>query len=294
MHVPALVCVVCLGLMTLWGGRTAADDVETGRGVATMVIAPDVLADYQHFMRGRRTDEVKDIDATLRRDVLEVFSTLYLLQAGGLDQDIEFVVSPSFDRHLSLMASGSVGMSAAFIDQLDISGTRGLDLVPSFVGPQVQSVGLFTSPGNAQALAAEKIADIRSLTAVSNKAWQQDWRALETAPIAELVSVADWTVMTRMVMAGRVDFLLAPIQRQAPDRLATPVGMLARMRPFAVRVDVDRSIALSLRHPDHDALRAAIEAGLASLALDHFLRDAFTRLYTPSDLEKSLMVVNRR
>jgi len=294
MHVPALVCVVCLSLLTLWGGTAEADDLGVDRGVATMVIAPDVLADYQHFMRGRRVEEVKDIDTTLRRDVLEVFSTLYLLQAGGLAEDIEFVVSPSFDRHLSLMASGSVGMSAAFIDRLDISGTNGLDLVPSFVGQQIQSVGLFTSPGNAQALAAEKLADIHSLTAVSNKAWQQDWRALEAAPIAELVSVADWTVMTRMVMAGRVDFLLAPIQRHAPDRLITPVGTLARMRPFAVRVDVDRLIALSRSHPDHYALRAAVEAGLSSLAADHFLRDAFIQFYTPSDLEKSLMVINRR
>lgn len=258
----------------------------------SFVIAPDVLAKYQLFMRARRLDEVLDIDTALPRDVLEVLTTLYILDASGLAFTPEFVTSPSLERHLTLLESGAVAMSAAHVNFEDLQGFDGLQSRGSIVGDQRRYVGLYTAPGNRVALQARSRRDIRKLSAVSNKAWRLDWKALHDAQLSRVVSVSDWSSMCRMVLAGRVDFLLAPMPGGSADILVTPAGDLMKMAPFAAVFSAARRFVISSNHPDADELSAALDVGIASLGSNHFLHDALRQLYAPRDEDQSVILIN--
>lgn len=259
----------------------------------SFVVAPDVLANYQDFMKGRHLQEVMDIDARLPRDTLEVFITLYSLQLGGLEFQAEFISTPSLERHISLLRSGTVSMSAALIDKLDLQSVEGITSVPAFFDERPRLAGLFTAPGNERALSATTRDDIKALTAISNKSWRADWAALQNIELVRLVSVSDWTAMTRMVLAGRVDFLLAPRQSNHSGELQTPAGPLVQMRPFAVEIHAHRQFAISEKHADADLLRAALEKGKAAIGPQHFINDAIRQAAPAEPPTEILLILNK-
>lgn len=263
-----------------------------GKHPVSFVIAPDVLASYQEFLHGRQIKNVLDINANLPRDTLETFITLYSLHLGGLDYYPEYVTTPSLERHIALLRSGNVAMSAALIDQLDSDSAEGIHNIPSPFPKSDRIVGLFTAPGNEHALKAHTRDAVRALTAISNKSWRADWQALETIGLNGLISVADWTAMSRMVLAGRGDFLLAPRQPRSNAVLETPAGTLVQMKPFGIRLHINRQFALSKKHPDYQKLKAALKSGLRQIGSDHFIQDAINQLETERGRQEILIILN--
>lgn len=256
----------------------------------SLVVAPDVLTNYHRFLDGRHPWEVTDIEGKVERDTLEVFITLYALRKGGLNFFPEFVTTPSLERHIALLKSGSVVISAALIDSVDIENTDTILAAPFLIEDQTQIAGLYTASSNAQALAAKSLDDVKQLTAISNKSWRADWSALSGVGLRELVSVADWVAMCRMVSVGRSDFLLAPLSDS--DELVTPVGPLVKMEPFAIKIHAIRKYAISRVHPDSDKVREALEAGLKHIGQDHFIHRAVTRLTDNGDNTGHLIFLN--
>lgn len=282
--------IVLITLSLSATAATATTKNDPASRPISFVIAPDVLANYQKFLGGRLIHEVMDIDTRLHRDTLEVFITLYALHQGGLTYFPEFVTTPSLERHIALLKSGSVAMSAALIDVVDLETTDNIFVAPSLFENQTKLVGLYTAPGNERALSASSRADVKQLTAISNKSWHADWRALQDVELAGIVSVADWVAMCRMVVAGRVDFLLAPRRQQT--LLDTPVGPLVLMRPFAVNIQAARKFAIANNHKESEALKHALSNGLQQIGQDHFIQDAIRQLDPPQARSELLIILN--
>jgi hypothetical protein len=260
----------------------------------SVVVAPDVLVDYELFMRGRPGPDPTTTGMSPSRDALEVAVLVRALRAGGVDNPIEYVVSPSLERHVFLLRSGGVALSAAMINLADLNGEVGVVHEIDFdSGGGSQIVGLYASPENKLVDAVQSLEDFENLSAVSNRAWRADWRALEAANLKDVVSVSDWATMCRIVMLGRVDFLLAPFRPDGSNILPTAAGDLMRLEGFGVILSAERRFVVSASHPEHDALSEALEKGfnLLEAADDYWVR-ALRRASAPSAVPENTVIIN--
>lgn len=259
--------LLCLTLL-FWVSERG--ESQPGEPVS-VVVAPDVLVDYELFLRGRRPPEIVPNGPLPRRDVLEMIVLLQALRAGGVSDPVEYVVSPSLERHVALLKSGGVALSAAMINLADLDSE--VDIVREIdfdSGGGSQVVGLYTSSINSAAMAASSLEDVLELSAVSNKAWRADWRALEAVDLKDLVSVSDWATMCRIVALGRVDFLIAPFRLDGKDYIETAAGRLQLMKGFGLVLSSERRFVVSSQHERQSDLHEALKRGFVVLEQDDF------------------------
>lgn len=249
-------------------------------GVQLVVAVPtDVLEDYHAFLKGRNPLELDHYGGPhTRRDVVEVVLLQQALQRGGLSQPVLLEALPNVARILREIESGHAVCSSTSYWREDVAPNSAHFLFSDALVEAGQfEAGLYTVPGNRQALAARTLADVRQLRALSNRSWTVDWRTLEQLGVQQLQHVAQWPSMSKMVEADRADFLLAPFQASADLSLVVGGVRLVPIPGIKVGLNGTRHFLVSRQHPAGRVLLQHLNAGLARLRQQGLIRQAYVQ-----------------
>lgn len=262
----SVVAIATLVTLSAWGDEQLV-----------VAIPPDVLEDYQGFLQGRDPLDVTEFGGPFtRRDVVEVVLLQQALHRGGWSQRVVLESFPSVTRILRELESGHAVCTATSFWREDIVPAKAQFYFSDAVVEAGQfEAGLYTVPTNQQALAAQSLAHVQRLTALSNRSWFVDWRTLEQLGIAQLQHVGQWSGMTKMVAAGRADFVLAPFQASEDLSLVVGTSRLVPIPGIKVGLDGTRHFLVSRQHPRARALLQHLNAGLTILRQKGVIRQAY-------------------
>lgn len=252
-------------------------ETETKRDELIIVIPGDVKRDYELFLDGRNPIEITDYSGLeSRRDVVEVILIQQALVLGGISDPIRFIVASSHARIIKQVHSGTALMSGNSI-WYDLLNDRDLLYVSEAVIEKGQfEAGLYTILENQKTLSAKSLLDVRSLTAVSSKAWIIDWQTLNSMKMSSLINTVKWSSMVKMVAKGRADFLLAPFQ-PSKDMSFSPEGVhLVPVQNIKIGLQGTRHFAVSKRHPKGKEAIKALDAGILLLKEQGIINKAYS------------------
>jgi len=247
-------------------------------GASAMVAIPsDVQHDYERFVGAREPLAISQYGGPhARRDVVEFLLLQQALALGGQTQPLALLSMPSSARlQLEVRAGHAVCSATSYWREDFPAAEQELLFSQALLGDGEFEVGLYTAPGNARALAARSLQDLRALTFLSNRDWRVDWRTLEQLGIGKLLHAGNWDLMPRMVASGRADVLLAPFQSGADLALEVRGVRLVPIPGLKIGMRGTRHYLLSARHPQGQAVKAALDAGLMQLRRQGVLRKAY-------------------
>lgn len=254
-----------------------ADTNNAKRKELIIVIPGDVKRDYDLFIAGRDPLEITDYSGLgSRRDVAEAVLIQQALSLGGMTEQIRFIVASSHARIIKQVHSGTAVMSGNSI-WYDLLNDRDLLYVSEAIIENGNfEAGLYTILENQKALSAKSIEDVRTLTAVSSKAWIIDWQTLNSMEMSSLINTVKWSSMVKMVAKGRADFLLAPFQ-PSNDMSFTPEGIhLVPVPGIKIGLQGSRHFAVSKRHPKGKEVIKALDAGILLLKEQGIVQKAYS------------------
>lgn len=240
------------------------------------LIPDDVLLDYQRFLAGRDATAVTDYGGPAsRRDVVEVLLIHQALARQDRRLGLSLAPMPTSQRLQAELRIGHAACSATTYWREDFPQPDGMLFSDAVLLEGEFEVGLYTVPGNARALAARNLADVRQLRVLSNNTWRVDWLTLEQLGIAGRQHVASWNLMPRMLQQGRADLLLAPFQ-STPDLSMTVDGVrLVPVPGLKISMRGTRHYLVSATHPLGPRLLDQLNAGLAWLRQQSLVRRAY-------------------
>jgi hypothetical protein len=256
----------CLLALYAWQS-VASSVVNEPIAVIDIPIESSVLEDYQRFVGNRAIDQISSFDgAGTRRDVLDMVLVQQALQLGGYPLQFNFVPSDSSARSLQLFIRGEVlisvdsvwGQTADRLQQHAWKSTAVIERGAYFAA-------IFTSPTNQKTKSIRQLSDFSGLTAVSSRAFAEDWHLLEQLPLRELRDEYNWSSMAMLVSRGWVDFMLAPFPRQRPFGYRAPGIELVAVEGVKVLLDDSRHFIVAKKHPLAEPVFAALQKGLAIL-----------------------------
>jgi len=228
-----------------------------------IVIPGDVKRDYDLFLAGRNPLDIHDYSGVgSRRGVVEVVLIQQALALGGVHYPIRFVVTSSHARIIKQVHSGKAVMTgnSTWHDLLNDSDL--LYVSESIVDDGQSVAGLYTILENQKAISAKSLQDVRSLTAVSSKAWLVDWQTLNAMKISSLINTVKWSSMVKMVSRGRADFLLAPFHPSKDMSFSQEGIHLVPVPGIKVGLEGTRHFAVSKRHPKGKEVINALDIGI--------------------------------
>lgn len=261
----ALVCILLLPPVAL-----SVSPIAIG-------VPDDVLVDYHSFMRGRNPKDITDYSGPdSRRDVVEVILFQQALKLGGMDCKILFRPVPTYRRLLEELRAGNIASAGASFWIYDLEK----DIKSQYISEPVidngeYEAGLYTAPDNLKALDAKTLADVRKLTAASNRYWIPDWLTLTSLHLRDLHHIQNWKTMVRMVANKRADFLLAPFQSTEEMVLEVDNMTLVPIKGLKVGLQGSRHFAISKKYPEGRKLYQALQRGVAKLKEQGRFRQAY-------------------
>jgi len=232
----------------------------------TLLVPPDVLADYQTWLASRDPLTLNTFGgAGARRDVVEVVLVQQALALGGERGPVRFIAAPTYERILVELTAGNAAMLATSAWHTDLAALSEVAISRAVIPEGGFTAGMYVMPNNTRALAAHTLADLRALAFVSDPAWKADWSTLQQLAPTRLESTPTWPTMVRMVAAGNADVLLAPFQPAEDLALMAEGVRLVPIPGFTVGLLGSRHFAVSLKYPDGARLSAALDRGLSEL-----------------------------
>jgi hypothetical protein len=143
--------------------------------------------------------------------------------------------------------------------------------------------GFYTSADNQHALNTKSLTDLQQLHIVANPAWTVDWVTLQRLGIKKLEATPQWNSMVRMVLAHRVDALLAPFQNRPDLSLRTDFGVLYPIPNIKISLSGARHIPVSLKHPRGLVILSLLNQGIRAMHKDGTITKAYTQagFYNP-------------
>ncbi|MGM9482089.1 hypothetical protein ACS5PN_12955 [Roseateles sp. NT4] len=247
-----------------------------GEPLLPALIPDDVLLDYQRFLAGRDPAAITDYGGALsRRDVVEVVLIHQALARQDRKLRLSMAPMPTSQRLQAELRIGHAACSATTYWREDFPQPDGLLFSDAVLLEGEFEAGLYTTPGNAQALAARQLRDVQQLRVLSNNTWRVDWQTLEQLGMANLQHVASWNLMPRMLQQGRADLLLAPFQ-PTPDMALVVDGVrLVPIPGLKVSMRGTRHFLVSATHALGPRLLDQLNAGLARLRQQGLVRRAY-------------------
>ncbi|WP_255989808.1 hypothetical protein [Chitinolyticbacter albus] len=248
----------------------------------TILTQQDVYNDYQRFIGNRDPLTLTQFSGEgARRDVIEVVLTQQALQLGGLKRPVKLVKvdhsSDSYSRYLREITSGSATLGGNTAWLIDLGAIKDkVYISPPLIAQGEFEAGLYTSAGNAKALAANDLAKVRKLTAVVAESWRPDVATLQGLGMANVLLTQSWESMVGMVSKRRADVLLAPFQ-PTPD-MALQIGNVRFLPIPNVKVGLQgsRHLFVSRLAPHGAEVAKALEKGLVILRQRGVLAQAYT------------------
>lgn len=277
---PTRRCLLRAGVGAVGGAIAAFVWLPAQGGAQLGVAVPgDVLEDYRAFLNGRDPQGLDHYGGPhTRRDVVEMVLLLQALHRGGLSQPVVLEAFPTGARILREVELGRAVCSGNSYWREDVApNSAHFFFSDALVQAGQFEAGLYTVPGNHQAMAARTLGDVRQLRALSNRSWSVDWHTLEQLGVQQLQHVAQWSGMPKMVEANRADFLLAPFQASEDLSLVVDGVRLVPIPGIKVGLNGTRHFLVSRQHPSGRALLQHLNLGLASLRQHGLIRQAYVQ-----------------
>lgn len=281
----ALRAALCLGVAAACAGASAAPPVRVG------IEADGPQAEHLQQQVGgdncARPDDYRFSNpASPSRMEAELLLLCNALRLGGYDAPIAFVFAYNYNRALSEAVAGRIDLPTQSVWAAEIAEHADALLSSEpLIAPGEWVVGLYTTQNRADVLAADSPEKVRRLVAAAPRGWVEDWRALETLGLRGLIDVQENQRIPAMIAAGHADFTLRNFSAN-PDMghaLVDPPLRMLPIRGVKLGFPTSRHFAISRARPDAEALKAALDRGIAALrasgALDRVmaavgLRDA--------------------
>lgn len=232
----------------------------------TILVPPDVWADYQTLLNGRDPLDITDFSGPgSRRDVVEVILMQQALHRSGADFELRFKTEADYANTLEALVEGTAIASATSAWRSDLAERWEELYITTAVIEQGQfEAGFYTPADNRSALEAETDTELRRLKGVSSRNWVIDWQTLNA--FGARVSHADsWGEMVDSVFSGQQDYLLAPFQQTEGLALRLDQGTLIPIPGVKIGLTGSRHFAISRAHPEGSYFNASLHLGLMRL-----------------------------
>lgn len=281
-----------LWLVLICTANDAADDVAVD-----ILLGRNAYHGFLEYVGGRDPAAITDYSGQgMRREVMELLLLHRALNLGGNNNPINLSWGQtSYPRRLRMIAEADYAILGNTVWLQDVTKYSDELYISSAVIERGQYiVGLYTHRTNLKALTASSLADVQSLTALSNKDWSADWKTLEGLQLPWVAHNPNWYSYGKILADRRIDFTLSPFQL-GPEktlyhrryRLDGSVWETVELIPIPniqVYLDGSRHWIISRRHPQGRALYEAIEAGLKILNTSGRRRQALVESgFIPSD-----------
>lgn len=230
----------------------------------SIVTQSDIYNDYILFLNGRDPLTIEYFGGKhSRRDVVEMIMILQALKYGGYNKPVEFMLSPTDKRDISLLISGVAVARATSIwsndvDQHKLYMYKSIPVID--LGEFV--AGFYTTTNNKDALAARDLSDIQNLKIISSKFWTVDWITLKQLKIKNLYHTARWENMVSTVKDKNADILLAPFQPTNDLSFTIDGTKFVPIPNLKIGLMATRHFVVSKKHPDGEKLFKALNIGL--------------------------------
>ncbi len=233
----------------------------------SIVVPQDVLHDYEQLRDRRAVATIDDYSGLgSRRDTVEIILLQQAFLRAGVDEPVRFITADSYSRILRLLQSGEALAGGTSVWAINVASVQDAVALSDELIPDGKfEAGFYTTANNATALRASTLNDIQALHIVANPAWTVDWQTLNQLGIRHLEATPQWNSMVRMVLAHRVDALLAPFQNRVDLSLRTEFGVLYPIPGIKIALKGARFLPVSLKHPRGMVMLSALNQGLKKL-----------------------------
>ncbi|MFZ5756047.1 MAG: hypothetical protein ACOY3X_04035 [Pseudomonadota bacterium] len=245
-------------------------------GTLTIAAPPDVIADHDRLLAGRKPAAVTRYDGPgSRRDVVELILVQQALILAGNQRPVELVPAPTYMRMLAMVADGHAELTGTSVWASDIDNdAERLQASTPLIAEGEFHAAFFHAHNNSTGV-RERIrnGDWEHLAAVSSRSWKPDWKALHHLGLAQVYDVPEWPAMVRMVSAGRADFLLAPFPADRSGSLQFDGMQLDAVPGVCLPLAGSRHLAVARSRPE---TLSQLERGLNLLRQKAVIRRAYT------------------
>ncbi|MCE2573657.1 hypothetical protein [Motilimonas eburnea] len=252
-------------LLVLISGLTSL--IATPSFALTLGIEPSVLEKYRLFLADRDPLTIDDYSGQYsHRGVAEVILIQKALKLGGLDEKIEFKIGPNYARLLKQLQTGDLDVLANSAWLSNLENNIGDFYVSDAVIRDGQfEAGLYTLSTRDDLQSVRSLAQIRTLSAVSNKHWHSDWQTLSALKLVKLYNVAKWSSMLDMVRVQRADFLLAPFQVTPDLSFTNQDDVFVPIAGIKLGLRGSRHFVVSRHIPRADSFYLMLQKGVKQL-----------------------------
>jgi hypothetical protein len=239
-------------------------------------IPPDVLADYELFLKGRSPLAITEYSGEgARRDVIEVILFQQALARTGNRWQVSFVEQPDYGAMLDGLVSGEAIASVTSIWRKDLTPRwDNLYITTAVIERGQFEAGFYTPLSNETAQQSRTNPQLKSLRGVSSRNWVIDWRTLEAFG-ANVTHADTWGEMVNQVFDGTQDYLLAPFQPTDDLSLSLPEGKLVPIPNVKIALMGTRHFAVSRAHSLGWDFNTSLHRGLMSLKKDGIVEKAY-------------------
>jgi hypothetical protein len=240
----------------------------------SVAVPQDVLNDYTRLLAGRAPEDVREYGgAGARRDTVEVILFQQALRLGGYTEAVRFVPVDSYQRNLVEVESGRLIATATTVWAADVK-----DSAAQRSAPMIQNgeyvVGFYTGIDN-RAVQKADFKTLKKLRVVTNRAWKNDVAVLESLGIAHIDSAPTFSMIARMVVAGRGDFMMASF-KSTPNMIYEVEGLqLMPVQGLKVALPGSRHFLIAPTAQGNELLQA-LNKGIAMLRKEGRIRRAYT------------------
>ncbi len=262
----------------LWGAAFVVNaSAEAEKPTPLEILAPeDVIDDYHRFISTRDPLKIEDYSGPhSRRDVVELVLVQQALSLGGNERPVKWVPCRLYKAVFSDLKQGSHVLCGTSVWERDVAAAKQLFASNVLLGDNQFVIGFYSTPNNRKALQASNLADLRALTAVSNRHWRPDWETLQGLGFKEMRDARSWETIVRILASGRADFTLAPFNASEGMRIEHGECTLLPIPNLKASLPGRRVWAVSKTHPEGTEVFEQLQAGLAKLRADGRVERAY-------------------
>ncbi|PKG84656.1 hypothetical protein CXF85_07780 [Colwellia sp. 75C3] len=233
---------------------------------------------FNHFLKNRDPLTIDNFTGKFAyRDNIEQVLLLQALHRGGYQANINLVSVDFYKRRLRLIENGEVHLSGTTLWMADLKTANNIFISPALIKEGEFTAGLYVHADKTPLLKLQTLQQIKKLHAVSNNNWLVDWQVLTKMNLAGVNHSGQFTLMTKMLIKGRADFMLAPFYN-TPDLSFRQDGEKFIPIPnIKVVLPGSRHFALSNKHPDFEEIKRALIKGFNLLSTEGIIQKAYTQ-----------------
>lgn len=240
-----------------------------------VLIGEEVNLDMRRMLDERSAIDINSFDIPhARRETVEVILLRQVLEQANLTPQPELRVNEvSYMRMVQMVAQGDILMLGSTVWGRTADRCQNCYKSAALIRRGEFEAGLYASVDQKELFDGriQTMADLRTLTAVSNKTYEVDWSTLKSLSLKGVQHSVTWSNMPKIVAAGRADFMLMSFQHTPdlhyPHTVYDRNGLvdtmiLAPIPNVKVYLDGTRNWLISKKHPQGKKVLALVNEAI--------------------------------